>query len=188
MRAQLIGVGAALAAVLFATAPAHADPKTANSLQLGLGLRYGVEMNEGDFNPWGIGLGVNGGYTLPNAVYVGGLFEYFFGDSRDVGGIKFKGNLWQVMAEGGYDIGLTPLFVLRPKVGAGLAGTKLSVDDCPSGLSCTDDSSTDFALAPGVTAMLFLPGFGLSLDVRYDMVFSDPEMGKALIFTAGVGF
>lgn len=181
MRAQLIGVGAALAAVLFATAPAHADPKTANSLQLGLGLRYGVEMNEGDFNPWGIGLGVNGGYTLPNAVYVGGLFEYFFGDSRDVAGIKFKGNLWQVMAEGGYDIGLTPLFVLRPKIGAGIASTSVSAGD-------TDDSSSDFALAPGVTAMLFLPGFGLSLDVRYDMVFSDPEMGKALIFTAGVGF
>ena len=69
MRVHAIGVGAALAAVLFATAPARAEPKTANSLQLGLGLRYGIEMNEGDFNPWGLGLGIQGGYTLPNAVY-----------------------------------------------------------------------------------------------------------------------
>ncbi|HWA78631.1 MAG TPA: outer membrane beta-barrel protein, partial [Polyangiaceae bacterium] len=126
MRARTIGIGAALAAMFFATASAHAEPKTANSLQLGLGLRYGFEMNDGDFNPWGLGLGIEGGYTLPNAVYVGGLFEYFFGDSQELAGIKVKGNLWQAMAEAGYDIGLTPLFVLRPKIGAGIAGTSLS--------------------------------------------------------------
>jgi hypothetical protein len=184
----MIGVGAALTAVLFATAPARAEPKTANSLQLGLGLRYGIEMNEGDFNPWGLGLGVQGGYTLPNAVYLGGLFEYFFGDSQELGDIKVKGNLWQLMAEAGYDIGLTPLFVLRPKVGAGIASTSLSTEGCPTGVTCADDSYSDFALAPGVTAMLFLPGFGLSLDARYDLVFAESETAKALILTAGIGF
>jgi hypothetical protein len=164
-------------------APAAAEPVTANSIQLGLGLRYGLEMNDGDLNPWGLGLGVQGGYTLPNAIYAGGVFEYFFGDSQEVAGVKVKANLWQLMAEGGYDLGLGPTFVLRPKVGAGLAN--LRGETCLDG--CVSDSESDLAIAPGATFLLFLPGFRLSADVRYDLVFAEKTQ-KALILTAGFGF
>lgn len=180
-----IGV-AVVAVAAFVQAPAWAgEPATRNSVQLGLGFRYGVEMNEGDFNPWGVGLGLNGGYTLPNAVYLGGNFEYFFGDSIEGPGGKATANAWHLMAEGGYDIGLGDNFVIRPKLGAGL-GT-LRAEECLDGAGCESDSTTKFALAPGATFMLLTERFGLSLDLRYAMIFAD-ETSKALIFTAGVGF
>jgi hypothetical protein len=59
---------------------------------------------------------------LPAAIYLGGNFEYFFGDSVEGGGLKIKSNIWQLSAEGGYDIGLGENFVIRPKVGAASRG------------------------------------------------------------------
>ncbi len=183
-------VAAAIATGAFLTSvPAFADPATATSIQLGLGFRYGIEMNEGDFNPWGAGLGINGGITLPNAVYVGGVVEYFFGDELELPATaltpasKLSGNIWQLMAEGGYDIGLGPIFVLRPKLGAGLAN--LNQESCFG--PCSSEAKSYFALAPGATFLVITPVLKVSADVRYELVFAD-ETAKALIWTAGIGF
>lgn len=175
-----VGLVTALVAV-----PAAADPATANSIQLGIGFRYGFEMEPGDLNPWGTGLGLDGGITLPNAVYVGGNVEYFFGSTVEASDIETSGNLWQLSAEGGYDIGLGPIFVLRPKVGVGVAGS--SFETCDIEGACVDDSSTDFMLAPGGTFILMPPGFSLSLDVRYAMIFAERTL-NGVIVSAGIGF
>ena len=174
----------AAAGAFFVSAPAYADPATTNSLQIGLGFRYGIEMMEGDVNPWGFGLGLDAGYTLPNAVYVGGTAEYFFGEEVALEGGSLDTNIWQIMAEGGYDVGAGPL-VLRPKLGLGFASSSAEV--CLDGLGCSNDSATDFALAPGVAAMLFLPMLSVSANVRYAFVFAE-ETAKAIIFSIGLGF
>jgi hypothetical protein len=185
MKSFRLAVGAFLMlGTCLLAAPASADPATANSLQLGLGFRYGIEMNEGDFNPWGLGLGLSGGYTLPNAIYLGGNFEYFFGDKITVGTGEVSGNLWQLTAEGGYDIGLGPIFVLRPKLGAGIAGLNGKV--CVAG-ACSSSSDNKLVLAPGATFLLMPPGFLLTVDARYDLILADP-VEKALILTVGIGF
>ena len=57
------------------TAAAEA-PATAGAIQLGGTLGYGLSLEEGDFNPLGLGLGVNGGITLDSGLYVGALFDY----------------------------------------------------------------------------------------------------------------
>lgn len=173
-----------LLAFSFAAPALAADPPTLNTIQLGIGFRYGIEMNDGDFNPWGVGLGVDGGITLPNAVYVGGNAEYFFGQTEEAAGVKESGNIWQIMAEGGYDFGFGP-FVLRPKLGAGLA--RSGVELCLPGYGCAKDSSADFALAPGAKFMIMAPMLTVAVDARYEFVFAD-ETGKALILSAGVGF
>ena len=173
-----------LAASLFA-APAAAAPATANSIQIGAGFRYGFEQEPGDLNMWGTGLGLDAGITLPNAVYVGGNFEYFFGETLEENDIEVSGHLWQLTAESGYDIGLGPIFVLRPKLGVGIAG--VSAETCDLAGVCVDGSSTDFVLAPGATFIVMPPGFSLSLDIRYDMIFADPKL-DAIIVSAGIGF
>ena len=81
----------------------------------------GVENTE--LNPYGIGIGLRGGVTLPAALYLGASFDYFFGESDDAIDIEF--NLYQVMGNVGYDIGLGPL-TLRPSLGLGVAS--ISVD------------------------------------------------------------
>ena len=47
-------------------------PRTAGALQLGGGFRYGVDLKDSEPDPWGVGLGLELGYTLESAVYVGG--------------------------------------------------------------------------------------------------------------------
>jgi Outer membrane protein beta-barrel domain len=171
-------------ALLTTTSLVSAQPRTAGALQLGLGYRYGAEQNDGDFNPWGHGLGVDGGYTMNNAVYLGGDFDYFFGEKVDTSLGSVEGNLWQLMAEGGYDVGLGDSFVARPKLGLGVAHR--GAEACGLGVACIDSSEADFALAPGLKLMLFTRSFSLAFDMRYAFVFGD-DTAKAVIFSAGIG-
>jgi opacity protein-like surface antigen len=171
---------------------APTGPHTANSLQIGLGFRYGALLSDGEPNPWGTGLGLSVGYTLPVAIYVGGNFEYFFGaSSDDVPGLKVSSNIWQLSAEGGYDIGLGENFVIRPKIGLGIANAKSKIEGCGITDYCSGDSAsssdTKPLVAPGATFMLFTRHVSLSFDARYAIVLADPS-AKALIFSAGIGF
>jgi Outer membrane protein beta-barrel domain len=172
-------VGLLVAAPSFAAA-------TEGSLQIGLGFRYGVELNEGDFNPWGTGLGLEVGYTLPVLpIYVGGNAEYFFGGTLDSPAGKIDGNIWQLTAEGGYDFGLGDHLVLRPKLGLGFAN--LAAETCLGTLGCTKSNDNQGVIAPGAKLILMFSRFELSFDGRYDVVLSDPA-SKAFIFSVGIGF
>jgi hypothetical protein len=177
------GLGLALAAWTAADS-AFAEAATRGAFQFGAGFRYGVEQNEGDVNPWGTGLGLELGYTMENSVYLGGNFEYFFGETVRIGSSELSHNVWQLSAEGGYDIGLGESIVLRPKLGLGMAS--LMVDGCPADV-CKDTSESDFMLAPGATFILLTRSFSLSLDARYAMIVAEPELAKALIFSLGIG-
>ena len=157
----LVFAGAALV-----SRPATARPATANSVQLGAGFRYGFDLTGASSNPWGLGLGIDGGYTLENAVYLGGNLDYFFGEDAEGDG------LFQLLAEVGYDLGLGENFVFRPKLGAGFAAA---------------NSEARAAVAPGVKLMVFTSSVSLSLDTRYSIVLSDPSL-QALILSMGIGF
>jgi len=181
------GEGAAAAPAEEAPPP-PAGPHTAGALQLGLGFRYGALVSDGEPNPWGTGLGFDVGYTLPQAVYLGASFEYFFGGSIDSGvGSSLKSNIWQLSAEGGYDVGLGESFVIRPKVGVGIASARTSFEGCSAGVACDDTTKTKALIAPGLRFMLFTDRVSVSFDVRYALVVMDPSP-KAVIFAAGIGF
>jgi hypothetical protein len=166
-------------------------PHTANSIQLGLGFRYGVKLSDGDINPWGTGLGIDVGYTLPNAIYFGGNFEYFFGETLEAPGLKLSANIMQFGVEGGYDVGIGQHFVIRPKLGVGLAHLESSVEGCGIDALCEagphGSSDTKAAILPGATFLLFTKRISVALDVRYDVVFTDPSL-QGLVFSAGIGF
>jgi Outer membrane protein beta-barrel domain len=182
-------VAAALGfAALVSSPPASAEsPATANSIQVGLGARYGIELDDsGHLNIWGTGIGVDGGYTLPNAIHVGADADYFFGDKEQGQGIDHAVNVWQAMAHGGYDLGLGNYFVLRPKVGIGPAG--IMSKTCRTDFGCASHSETHFALAPGAAFILVTPKVSATVDVRYDMIFDVHVTFQALVIGAGVGF
>jgi len=172
-------------AALAVSGPTWAGAPTENVIQIAAGFRYGLEMNDGDLNPWGSGIGLQGGYTLPIIpVYLGGNFEYFFGGKAQVLTAEVEGHLWQATVEGGYDLGLGPIFVIRPKVGFGVAS--VSTKSCFQGI-CGENTDTKPVLAPGATFILMTGKVTLSLDARYDLIFAD-QTAKALILTAGIGF
>jgi|SRR5882724_7564612 len=180
--AAALGVSAWMVAV-----PSWADdPATAGALQIGVGFRYGVGLNDGDFNPWGTGLGLEVGYTLPLLhVYVGGNAEYFFGTTKQALDVKVDGNIWQVTAEGGYDFGFGHHVVLRPKLGLGYAN--VIGESCIGGADCLKSNDNQAVIAPGAKLILIASHFELAFDARYDVVLSDPT-AKALIFSLGIGF
>lgn len=185
-RLKSISAAVGLVIALWA-APCLADEvPTEGALQFGLGFRYGVELNEGDLNPWGTGIGLELGYTLPELpIYVGGNVEYFFGGTLDSPLGEIDSNIWQLSAEGGYDIGLGEHFVLRPKLGLGYA--YVSSETCITGGDCSSDSDGKPLIAPGAKFMFFLSKLQLDFDARYAIVTSDPS-AKAFIFSIGIGF
>jgi hypothetical protein len=190
---KLVSGAIGLSAMLFAVPSFAGDAATEGALQIGLGFRYGAELNDGDFNPWGTGIGLEVGYTLPVLpIYVGGNAEYFFGNKINLGGTpsiaagSVDSHIWQLSAEGGYDFGLGDHVVLRPKLGLGFASP--SVEVCGGGLSsCRKDSETKTLVAPGAKLILMFSRIELSFDGRYAVVLSDPA-SKAFIFSAGIGF
>jgi hypothetical protein len=127
-KAVFASIGAAVALV---SVTAAADPAfTANKPQVGIDLGYGIYTGDGSGeeesnNPYGLGFGARGGYTLDFGLYVGAAFHYYLGFSEELtipfmaGTIEASGNIYQFGAELGYDLGLGPQFVLRPKVGIG---------------------------------------------------------------------
>ena len=170
MRRSRWAFGTALGAAMFATTVAYAEePVTIGHIQPAFGFRYGAKLGGGT-DPWGPGLGLELGYTLPSAVYLGGSFDYFFGEKST--------NVWEAMGHAGYDIGIGsgPQLVLRPKVGLGVAS-----------LNGMNDGS-HFVTAPGATFMFITSGFLLALDGRLDLVFAGGPPLKALVFSIGIGF
>jgi hypothetical protein len=162
-----------------------APPATAGAIQLGIGFRYGHELEQGDFNPWGPGIGIAAGYTLPQAICLGGSLEYFFGDRIEVSEVSRSANYLEAQAEGGYDLGISERWVIRPKLGAGVAA--LQSENCVD-TDCTNEGDAAFVLAPGASVMFLSPSFSLSLDARYDMVFGEEEMVNAIVWSVGFGF
>lgn len=142
---------------------------TANALvEVGLGFRYGAEQNDSEVNPWGPGVGINAGITLPNSIYVGGGFDYFFGETADgvsdLGSFETTQNIWELMAVGGYSLDLLPLLTIRPNVGVGIASLagEVCFDD-----DCTDDDATDLVIAPGATVIVSAILIEVFANVRY---------------------
>ena len=185
-KVRSLSVAIGLVSALWAAPSWAGEPATEGSLQLGLGFRYGVELNEGDLNPWGTGIGLEGGYTLPVIpIYVGGNAEYFFGGTLESPLGDVDSNIWQLSAEGGYDIGVGEHFVIRPKLGLGYAF--VNTEACVETFGCESDSEGKPLIAPGAKFMLLLKSFQLDFDARYAIVTSDPT-AKAFIFSVGIGF
>jgi hypothetical protein len=164
-------------------APASAAPAfTLDRATVGGGLRFASE----DLN---FGLGARGGYTLDMGVYIGGVLDYWFGESDETTnlfGVQAESSYsaWDFMAVVGYDAGLTQSIVLRPFGGFGLMHEEVEV--CGNVLvanGCVDDSDTDGA---GVLGAEVLFEIGKSLHVGPEIriiIFND----TAFMFGGNIG-
>lgn len=182
--------------LLLAGSAAAEEPWTAEQATISAQLEYGIFTGDDggtDLNPYGLGLGLKGGYTLDMGVYVGGAFDYFLGGSEDVSVLGASAetslNIWMLQAEVGYDVGLMPEGVLRPKLGLGITS--------PSGEACVEigseercedlDLDSKFSIAPGAQFLYSLGGGFITADARYNIVFTGDEDGDANGFIIGVG-
>jgi len=144
---------------------------------------YGSPSGNPDRNPYGGGLGLRLGVTLPASIYLGGSFDYFFGESENAGlDTEISNSILQFMVRAGYDFGFGPV-TLRPQLGFGLSSAKTSVGD-------VDNSDSKYALAPGAEFVFGLGLLSLSAEASYNVVLSGTtnESPNALILGVGLGF
>jgi|SoiMethySBSTD1v2_1073268.scaffolds.fasta_scaffold38119_2 outer membrane protein with beta-barrel domain len=142
---------ALLGAATYATPASAAPAFTLQRGTIGGGIRFGTE----DLN---FGLGVRGGYTLDMGVYLGGLFDYWFGDSDEVntfvGTQESSYSAWDFMGVVGYDAGITPSIVIRPFGGFGIVHEEAEV--CGTVIfanGCVDSDDSDGAAVLGGEAL-----------------------------------
>jgi hypothetical protein len=176
-------------------------PFTMNA-QFNYGFWTGDSYNGYDLNAFGPGFGVRLGYTLDVGVYFGADFDYFFGDSQDFGvnlgglgsaGASVSYNEYNVLGEVGYDFWIYRSGVLRPKVGLGVGiahgsgcggGNVLGV----GASTCTGNSKTGFAMAPGLQFLHFFSNVYFTAELRYQHVWvSDVPDPSGVILGVGVG-
>jgi hypothetical protein len=167
---------------------AHAErPFTEERAQISGHVAVGIDLEDDEVNPYGFGLGARGGYTLDPNVYIGGVFDFFFGGSEEVRvlGIRageVSARAWLFQAEVGYDFGVSRSVVLRPKMGLGMI--QIAREACAEVANiCDDDSDGEFAFALGLEVPIDLDGLYVAPEMRFNIV----DDASALIFAAGIG-
>jgi hypothetical protein len=122
----------------------------------------------GGYGSGGFGIGVEGGYSLPNHIYIGGNFTYFAD--------AFGGYLLEV--QGGYDLAVIPRvpILIRPYAGLGferVSGTVLTFGCSEESLACTSSSATAFIFSVGAVGNYFFTrNWYAGVDLRLDVVTS----------------
>jgi hypothetical protein len=153
--AALVTAGSLAASSAMAQVDPHADREGAS-----VGVLLGYGFNDG----YHLGLGVRGGYTLAQKIYIGGTFVYNFGNDNV--------SLFYVGPEGGYDfvIPSAPQVMIRPYLGLGLAEAHFSGETATAGgvtVSVPGASSGGFAFWPGVSGFYsFNENWSGGLDAR----------------------
>lgn len=140
---------------------------------------YGAPTGDQELSPYGVGVGLRGGVTVPSSLYLGASLDYFFGESEELAGIETSASLLQIMAHVGYDLGVGPL-TLRPGLGLGLATLEGEIGP-------VSESESEFVVSPGVEASIGLGLLSVGAEARYNKIFADGD-ADAIVLGVGVGF
>ena len=137
-----------------------------------------------------LGLGVRGGYTMQNRIYVGGAFVYHFGASEEgetLGGkVESSVSFFYTGAEVGYELPAGPV-VVRPYGGVGAMFAKISMK---AGGDDKSDTSSSIAFWPGCTVTYQLPRSSLYVggDTKLLVVTEGGDPSFGLFATGGMRF
>jgi opacity protein-like surface antigen len=181
IKASLVALGALLLAPAVAQAAPHAPHWSAAAL-LGYGFEDGANL----------GLGARFGYSLRNNIYLGGLFQYHFGETNDYGLAPFATaeqhfNVYYFGFEGGYDFHIDDV-VIRPYMGIGPGFEHRSLDGNVVGATGdVSDTDSEFAIWFGGTVLYQIDDqWFIGGDFRLPVI--DGDVYPTLAFTGGLNF
>lgn len=186
----LLLVGSVLGVSSSAGAQVRSDGlATANKLSLGASIGYAFRVTdegdlEDDANPYGLGLGLRAGYTLNGGLYLGGLFNYFLGESFDNALASGRANQMNLAGDVGYDIRIGGNAVLRPVLGVGATvalGEVCVLDRCEN-----SESDLLLLLAPGVNLVVAIGELYVGGEARYYYM-PDDNLPDGLYFGGNIG-
>lgn len=147
----------------------------------GLLLGYGIAFD--DFNVWGLGFGLRGGYNLVAAdlpeVYVGARFMYYLGEDPV--------NHWELGLEGGYELSVDPV-IIRPALGLGLANVTVELPPSFAIAASTSEtaSETYLYIALGGTVIYDIDEqFFLGGEMNLQFILADETLTALTILANG---
>ncbi len=156
-------------------------------LLLGWGFKGDRRTGQLGADPYGLGLGLRGGYALDFGLYLGGYFVYYIGSTESgasaqvaTGTRETHANYMLFGAEVGYDWWIGDA-IIRPSVGIGPA---IALTDA---LGQTDVYG-DFALLPGLSVIVPLEDWFIGGDFRINAVTGDGVSGIAIFANGGLRF
>jgi hypothetical protein len=157
-------------------------------LLVGWGFKTDRRSRNVSGNPYGLGAGLRGGYSVPDInLYAGVYFMYYLGSavtgsSQYVNNatITTNANYMQFGAEIGYDWWVAAVIV-RPSVQLGAALVFTDVPNVQSPIG-------DFMFAPGITVVHPWDDFFIGGDFRANIVTGDGSSSILLAATAGMRF
>lgn len=194
----IASVGLATAVVAF-SGVASADPYYRHGYRDYFGTAsasfvYGFWTGDGDVNAFAPGFNARLGFTLGSGLYLGGDFDWFFGESHDTGvaGVNASSHvgIYDVMGEIGYDFWVHRHGIIRPKIGLGVGVLHGNACGAVDGIGsiCDDRSRSGFAIAPGIEYLHFFDSLFLTVEGRYETVsISDIPDPNAIIVGVGLG-
>lgn len=155
------------------------------------GVSLGVLVGYGSNGLYKFGLGVRGGYTLPQKIYIGGSFVYHFGETETEIDASVSEHMFYLGPEGGYDFAIpgVPQLLVRPYLGLGYASFHASASGDAVGTQLAV-SQSGFALWPSVTGLYsFTPNISAGLDARVVVpTFGDSDAAFVLSLTGQYKF
>jgi hypothetical protein len=176
-------------------AQSAAEPGSPVSLSASANAFHGTLPAGSDFayNPFGPGLGLHVGVTLPLSVYVGASYEHFFGGEPlewvSADSFRRDGSLDQLTAWVGYELALDGI-VLRPRLGLGYVRveSEITTREQFSAVGTTETSSSSvLVVAPALGLSFPIEGaLSLLVEGRYQLV--PEELAGADALVIGVGF
>jgi len=162
----------------------------AKPISAGLLIGFGTDLGE-DFNPWGLGIGVRGGYSLERW-YFGGRFIYQFGTTAEqvsagLNTVEIDFNLWELSAEAGYDFPLEEKLTLRPSLLLGIVSLISSTDAAVFGGSGSASASdVKLLISPGASLLYDItPDVFIGGDVRLPFVAGGGSIFGFVIYANG---
>jgi hypothetical protein len=180
-------VGVALA--FGGAAPAAAAPLSATLYGL-----YGHTWAGGNpVDPFGPGIELQGGITLPGSLYLGVGYQLYFGIavsesllSDPVIHLERVGSQNRLLGYVGYDWQLVAV-TLRPSLGLGYSVATVETETSTEGQPTTERSSTarGLSLSPGIEARFALGTLALCAELRNETLLLDGADPNA--FSVGVG-
>jgi hypothetical protein len=174
------------------------EPKVGDGRRIEVGLTpgYGFKVGDADWstlNPYGLAIGIRGGMTFSERLYLGVGFVYHIGESDVlINGVtgspsststNVKQNYMLAFAEAGYNVWLKQ-WILRPSIWVGM-GFALVDPYLTSGVLRT---VTDFMFAPGLNVIYTMGLWYLGVDARYVFVTGDGAKGLDLFGMVGMRF
>lgn len=167
------------------TAPAAAKEGVKPPISVAVSLGWGTDFESTfDYNYYGFGFGVRGGYTLGFGLYLGAQAQYFLGGSGTVA--NASGNEILLGVDIGYDIHVAPV-IIRPALGLGAAVNPHQSDiDVDKSASVTD---VDIYVAPGASVAYPIRNFFVGADLRFvDIFATDSVEAITIMAIAGMNF